>query len=199
MSLAQRFYNLLSGLQAGNMGPEMYVRGSGLDDYGKITHDPDYYPAHGEKALWRRCAALITGHVEPGLFVVEFGPGDREEVEKIAPAVDAMQARRYIAFDYSAGAIAEALATMRDRNKDLELGSVQGDFWSGVSPLSQPANGIAAGIPIGNLPLPRLRRDPTPELTQALGHWVDTCSEPQSSAAGIAIIGRPCPKSLQRI
>jgi single-strand DNA-binding protein len=27
----------------------------------------------------------------------------------------------------------------------------------------------------------------------------DTCSEPQSSAGGIAIIGRPCPKSLQRI
>jgi hypothetical protein len=26
-----------------------------------------------------------------------------------------------------------------------------------------------------------------------------TCSEPQSSAGGIAIIGRPCPKSLQRI
>jgi hypothetical protein len=26
-----------------------------------------------------------------------------------------------------------------------------------------------------------------------------SCSEPQSSAAGIAIIGRPCPKSLQRV
>jgi L-histidine Nalpha-methyltransferase len=172
MSLAQRFYNLLSGLQAGNMGPEMYVRASGLDDYGEITHDPDYYPAHGEKALWRRCAAIITGHVEPGLDVVEFGPGDREEVEKIAPSVDAMEARRYIAFDYSAASIGEALATMSDRNNGLELGSVRGDFWNGPSTLSQPANGIAAGISIGNLPLPILRRDPTPELAQAIAHWV---------------------------
>jgi hypothetical protein len=94
MNLAQRFYNLLSGLESGNTGPEMYVRPSGPGDYGKITHDPDYYPARGEKALWRRCAEMVTGHVEPGLDVVEFGPGDREEVEKIAPmtAMSAMPA-----------------------------------------------------------------------------------------------------------
>jgi len=173
MNLARRFYNLLSGLESGNMGPEMYVRASGLGDYGKVTHDPDYYPARGEKALWRRCAEMITGHVEPGLDVVEFGPGDREEVEKIAPAVDAMKAGRYIAFDYSAAAIAEALATMKDRNKDLELGSIRGDFWGGQSPLLRPANGVAGGISIGNLPLPLLRRDPTPELAQAIGQWVN--------------------------
>lgn len=172
MNLAQRFYNLLSGLASGNMGPEMYVRASGLGDYGKLTHDPDYYPARGEKALWRRCAEMVTGYVEPGLDVVEFGPGDREEVEKIAPAVDAMKARRYIAFDYSAAAIAEALETIKDRNKDLELGSIRGDFWGGLSPLAGPANGIAAGISIGNLPLPLLRRDPVPELARAIGQWV---------------------------
>lgn len=171
MNLARRFYNLLSGLESGNMGPEMYVRASGLDDYGKLTHDPDYYPARGEKALWRRCAEIVTGHVEPGLDVVEFGPGDREEVEKIAPAVDAMQAGRYIAFDYSAAAISEALATMKERNRDIELGSIRGDFWGGQSPLMRPANGIAAGISIGNLPLPLLRRDPTPELARAIGQW----------------------------
>ena len=173
MNLAQRFYNLLSGLESGNMGPEMYVRASGLGDYGKVTHDPDYYPARGEKALWRRCAEMITGHVEPGLDVVEFGPGDREEVEKIVPAVDAMKAGRYIAVDYSATAVAEALAAMKDLKKDLELGSVEGDFWGGLSPLLRPANGIAAGISIGNLPLPLLRRDPTPELAQAIGQWVN--------------------------
>ena len=172
MNLAQRFYNLLSGSEPGNIGPEMYVSASGLGGYGKLTHDPDYYPARGEKALWRRCAEMVTGHVEPGLDVVEFGPGDREEVEKIAPAIDAMKAGRYIAFDYSGAAIADALATMRDRNKDLELGSIRGDFWAGMSPLLRPANGIAAGTSIGNLPLPLLRRDPTPELGQAIGRWV---------------------------
>ena len=42
MNLAQRFYNLLSGLESGNMGPEMYVRPSGPGDYGKtrITTRP---------------------------------------------------------------------------------------------------------------------------------------------------------------
>ena len=84
-----------------------------------------------------------------------------------------MKAGRYIAVDYSGAAIAEALATMRDRNKDLELGSIRGDFWGGLSPLPWPANGIAAGISIGNLPLPLLRRDPTPELARAIGNWMD--------------------------
>jgi L-histidine Nalpha-methyltransferase len=171
MSLALRFYNLLSGLEAGNLGPEMYVGTAGLAGYGTVTHDPDYYPARGEKALWRRCAETIASRVMPGLEVVEFGPGDREEVGKIAPAVEAMQARRYIAFDYSGAAISEALSAMRDRNKDLPLGSVRGDFWSPLAPLPQPANGIAAGISAGNLPLPLLRRDPTPELAQAIGQW----------------------------
>lgn len=36
------------------------------------------------------------------------------------------------------------------------------------------------------------------EFDHAFGFF-SKCSEPQSSAAGIAIIGRSCPKSLQRI
>ena len=88
-------------------------------------------------------------------------PGDREEVEdRAGDRCD--KAGRYIAFDYSGAAIADALATMRDRNKDLELGSIRGDFWGGMSPLLRPAHGIAAGHRSATCRCRCCRRDPTP-------------------------------------
>src|SRR5271154_1235141 len=49
---------------------------------------------------------------------------------------------------------------------------VQGDFWAGMSPLRRPANGIAAVISVGNMPMPLLRLDPAAEVGQAVGQWV---------------------------
>jgi uncharacterized SAM-dependent methyltransferase len=166
MSLTRRFYALLSGTAFGNLGPEMYVKREGLKDYEGVVDDPLYHVGHAEKDVWQHCAAVVTKHVPSGHDTVELGVGDAKEVRKTADTVTALASSHHILYDYSREAIAQALVTIEEINEELRtLGKkriqavgVQGDFWDNLPITEKTANGIAAGIPLGNLAVPWLRR-----------------------------------------
>lgn len=172
MILAQRFYNLLSGLESGNMGPEMYANPQSLYNYEKLIWEPSYYIGQAEKDLWQDCAGIIPNYIGRGGDIVEFGPGDSEEVFKTSRVVQALDSSRYIAFDYNKEPIRQALETIKTIKNDIEAVSIQGDFWDLSFPIENRSTAIMAGVSIGNLPLPLMRRDPLPELSLALGHLV---------------------------
>ena len=108
--------------------PKYFYDAVGSDLFEQITELPEYYQTRTELQILLRDASRIIDHHRP-TELVELGSGSsRKTVALLDAMADAGLLRRFIPFDVSSSAIADAAERLCDRFPELQVEGVLGDF-----------------------------------------------------------------------
>lgn len=108
--------------------PKYFSNAVGSDLFEQITELPEYYQTRTELQILLRDASRIIDHHRP-TELVELGSGSsRKTVALLDAMADAGLLRRFIPFDVSSSAIADAAERLCDRFPELQVEGVLGDF-----------------------------------------------------------------------
>jgi dimethylhistidine N-methyltransferase len=144
---------LIAGLLAASaaISPKYLYDALGCSLFEAICELPEYYPTRTERAIFNAYHDDIVRAIGTRRQFVDLGAGDCAKAALLLPAIDA---RRYIAVDIAAPALAPALARLVPAFPEVEMIGVVTDF-SGQLDLggvldSGPATFFFPGSSIGN-------------------------------------------------
>jgi L-histidine N-alpha-methyltransferase len=144
---------LVAGLVASpaRIAPKYFYDALGCALYAAICELPEYYPTRTERAIFAAHREDIARAIGRGVQFVDLGAGDCRKAE---PWLAALMARRYVAVDFAAAALAAALARLAQTVPDVEMLGVVTDFNRGLDLAADlaelPTTFFYPGSSIGN-------------------------------------------------
>lgn len=111
-----------------SLSPKWFYDKVGSDLFDQITRLPEYYPTEAERAALAAAAPSIVER-SGATVVVELGSGSSDKTRVLLDAFAAAGAlERYVPFDVSEAALAEASWMIARRYPAIEVDAVVGDF-----------------------------------------------------------------------